>query len=105
MGNMVVSILRPGDKPTPAQIKRIRAAAKRPIVYDEDCPELTDEQLAEFVSVAKRREESRKKQVLSLRVASDTIRIGKSFGRGWTGIMARLLDLAVRDAALLRRAL
>ena len=28
--------------------KRIEEAAKRPIVFDEDCPELTDEQLAEF---------------------------------------------------------
>jgi hypothetical protein len=27
---------------------RLEEAAKHPIVYDEDCPELTDEQLAEF---------------------------------------------------------
>ena len=31
-----------------ASRKRIVEAAKRPIVFDEDCPELTDEQLAEF---------------------------------------------------------
>ena len=105
MGKMIRRILWPGAKPTPAQIKRINEAAKRPIVYDEDCPELTDAQLAEFVSVAKEREKNRKKRILSLRVAVDTIRIGKSFGKGWTGIMARLLDLAVRDKALLQRAL
>jgi hypothetical protein len=29
-------------------VARIREAAKYPIVFDEDCPELTDEQLAEF---------------------------------------------------------
>ena len=36
------------QKPTPEQIARIRAAAKRPIVYDEDCPEMTEEQLRQF---------------------------------------------------------
>jgi hypothetical protein len=28
--------------------RRIEAAAKRPITFDKDCPELTDEQLAQF---------------------------------------------------------
>jgi hypothetical protein len=35
----------------PEQIARINEAAKYPITFDEDCPELTDEQLAEFVPV------------------------------------------------------
>jgi hypothetical protein len=29
-------------------IAELEEAAKRPITFDEDCPELTDEQLAEF---------------------------------------------------------
>jgi hypothetical protein len=29
-------------------IAELNEAAKRPITFDEDCPELTDEQLAEF---------------------------------------------------------
>ena len=37
-----------GTKPTPEQIAKIRAAAKRPIVYDEDSPKLTPEQLKRF---------------------------------------------------------
>jgi len=105
MGDIVRSILWPGARLTRAQLKRIKEASRRPIVYDEDCPELTDEELSEFVSVAQEREAERKKQVLSLRVAGETIRIGKSFGKGWTGVMARLLDLAVKDPALLRKAL
>ena len=44
------------QKPTPEQILRIREAAKRPIVFDEDCPELTDEQLRRFRRVKPRRE-------------------------------------------------
>jgi hypothetical protein len=37
-----------GSGLSPEQIARLDEAAKRPITYDEDCPELTDEQLAEF---------------------------------------------------------
>ncbi len=36
------------QKPTLEQIARIREAAKRPIVYDEDCPPMTEEQLKKF---------------------------------------------------------
>jgi hypothetical protein len=38
-----------GSGLTPEQLAEIREAEKYPIVFDEDCPELTDEQLAEFV--------------------------------------------------------
>ena len=41
----------PGAKPTPEQISMIEAAKKMPIVFDEDCPEMTDEQLAQFKRV------------------------------------------------------
>lgn len=105
MGRIIKSILRPGDRPTLAQLKRIREASRRPIVYDEDCPELTDEELAEFAILAKERDENRRKQMLSLRVSGETIKIGKSFGKGWTSILARLLDLAVKDTKLLKKAL
>ena len=37
-----------GQKPTPEQIARIREAAKYPIVFDEDCPPMTEEQLKQF---------------------------------------------------------
>ena len=46
--------LEPGTKMTTRQKKEIRQAAKKPIVYDEDCPELTVEQLDEFASLARK---------------------------------------------------
>ena len=36
---------------TPEQIKRLDALKDRPIVFDEDCPEMTDEQLRQFKRV------------------------------------------------------
>ena len=35
-------------KPTEEQKARIREAAKRPFVYDEDCPKQTPEELKQF---------------------------------------------------------
>lgn len=40
-----------GAKPTPEQIAMIEAAKKLPVVYDEDCPEMTEEQLRQFKRV------------------------------------------------------
>lgn len=48
---MVTYFLPKGAKPTPEQKAEIAALKNRPIVYDEDCPELTDEELKEFKPV------------------------------------------------------
>ena len=46
---MLVTYKRKRGTPlTPEQIEEIKEAAKYPIVYDEDCPELTPEQLSQF---------------------------------------------------------
>ncbi|MBE8951083.1 MAG: hypothetical protein SR3Q1_10910 [Quinella sp. 3Q1] len=56
-------VIYEGQKPTPEQIKEIRAlkAQNRPIVFDDEFPELTDEELKEFRPVNPRR----KKKVAS----------------------------------------
>lgn len=45
---IVQQVIYKGQKPTPEQIERLRALKDRPIVFDEDCPELTDEELKQF---------------------------------------------------------
>ena len=45
---MIYMTLNPGDRPTAEDIAEIRYAAQFPPYFDEDSPELTDEQLAEF---------------------------------------------------------
>ncbi len=40
--------LDPDQKPTKEQIEEIRAAAEKPITYDEDSPYLTENQLSRF---------------------------------------------------------
>lgn len=49
---------------TNEQKKMLDELETRPIVFDEDCPELTEEQLAEFHRVSEiRKEERRKKNI------------------------------------------
>jgi len=46
---MLVSYKRKRGTPlTPEQIAEIEEAAKHPIAFDEDCPEMTEEQLRQF---------------------------------------------------------
>ena len=40
-----------GTPLTPEQIAEIEEAAKYPIVFDDDCPEMTPDQLAQFKRV------------------------------------------------------
>ena len=54
---LVQRVIYRGQKPTPEQIEEIKKLKDRPIVFDEDCPELTDEQLKQFKRFYPRRKE------------------------------------------------
>ncbi len=53
----VTYILRKGQPLTEEERDELRALKNRPIVFDEDCPELTEEQLKQFRRVNPRRKE------------------------------------------------
>ena len=57
----VTYILRRGQPLTEEEREELRALKNRPIVYDEECPELTEEQIKQFRRVNPRR----KKQAAS----------------------------------------
>jgi len=94
-----------GQQPTEKQIKEIREAMKRPIVFDDDSPELTPEQYAEMAEIARRRRSGQKKPVVALRINPSTLEKAKATGKGYTGFLSRLLDNAINDPELVRRSL
>ena len=51
----VTYILRKGEPLTEEEKEELRALEKRPIVYDEDCPKLTEEELKQFKRVNPKR--------------------------------------------------
>ena len=87
---IITTKLRPEDKPTKAQLKKIERAANMPLVSDKDSPVYTAKQLAYLYSESKR---ISKKQTVGIRLKQQTIEQYKNFGKGYTGIMASVLDM------------
>ena len=83
----------------------LEALENRPIVYDEDSPELTDEQVSKMMAIAEQQRAERKRQLITIRVSPETLRTAKSLGKGYTGIMGRILDLAMKDPDMIRKCL
>jgi len=82
--------------------KRINDVAKLPIVFDKDSPEYSPEQLAFLYSESKRLS---KKQTVGIRLNQKTIEQYKNLGKGYTGIMAAVLDYAINHPNILKEAL
>lgn len=57
---MKTYVVKKGQKPTEEQIRKIQEAAKHPIIFDEDCEELSPAMLEAFRCVAAQRNRNRK---------------------------------------------
>ena len=79
---------------TKEQLNELEEAIKRPIVYDEDCPQLTEEQLRSFHRV---NDYNRKTTNISIRLSNSTLSKVKSLGKGYTSIMNRILEDVLND--------
>lgn len=97
--------LKATDQPAEKEIEEIKAAAKLPDSYDEDSPELTDEQYAAMAQTAREQRESKAKPVVALRISRSTLDKAKATGKGYTGFLSRLLDNAIDDPDLVARSL
>lgn len=100
---MVTYELKPETKLTEDQEKMLLEAAKHPIEFDEDCPELTDEELAQFYRVSAKRREERRKQTVTLRLSPQALNTAKSLGKGYTSVLSRILESALRDKEVLQQ--
>jgi uncharacterized protein (DUF4415 family) len=100
---------RDGQKPTKEQIRKARqevlAAAKRPPVYDPECPPSSPEALAEFAAKARelRRNMKNIRPAVTIRIAPDCLEKYKSLGKGCTGIIADVLSCAADTPEVLSR--
>jgi len=101
---IIKSTVRVGQKIPKEAIKEVRAAARKPINYTEDAPRSTPEALKEFAQLAAERNQRRKKQSITIRVAPDVLESYKTMGDGYTGIMADVLKYAVNNPDILTNA-
>lgn len=91
---------------TEEQRAMLREMEASPIVYDEDCPELTEEQLAKFKRVAgtdrdKRRQEQ-SIQTVTVNLSPRAMAKARSLGSEYTAVLSRILEAALSDNETLR---
>ena len=85
---------------TEEEIRELNAAEKKEPVFDEDSPAMMHEQLMQFKRV---NHENRTKPTISLRISPATLKKAKEYGKGYTGLLSRLLDAAINDEELVRK--
>jgi len=105
----ITSTVKVGQKIPKEVIKRVNKAVKEarkaPSVYDPDCPPSTPEALAEFAAMARelRKNNRNPSPVVALRVKPDALLKYKSLGRGYTGIMADVLNYVADNPEILNK--
>lgn len=87
----------------PAQTEMLNKLVARPITPDEDCPELTMEQLAQFRRISAANREERCKQTVTVRLSPQALRRAKSLGKGYTSVLSRILESALDNPDAIRR--
>ena len=90
---------------TDEQKKMLDNAAKRPVTFDDDSPELSDEQLKEFRRISDINRKERRKQTDTIRLSPQALKKAKSLGKGYTSILSRILENALNDNDLIRKSL
>ena len=69
-----------GDSLPKSVIREVEEADKYPIVFDEDCPELSDAQLEKMTAIVRERDAKRERKTLSLDVLPSTVRAAEKYG-------------------------
>ena len=88
---------------TAKQKRMLENASKRPVTFDEDNPPLTKKELAQFKRVTDAVREERldnRKQNVTLRLSPKAINKAKSLGKGYTSVLARIIENALDNPKL-----
>ena len=92
----------PTQSLTPSQVEMLHNLESRPISPDEDCPELTMEQLTQFRRISAANREERCKQTVTLRLSPQALRRAKALGKGYTSVLGRILESALENPDIIR---
>lgn len=99
---MTVSVqIYKGQEPTEEQRLEITEAAKRTPHYDEDAPELSLEQMQRYRKAAI---DKKNKTAVTLELSKENMDKAHSFGNEYRTVLSRLLELALNDKDLIKKA-
>ena len=89
---------------TAEQLAMLEDVADSPAVPDEECPELTDEQIARLAEAARiKRQQTQTKQTVAVRLSPQALTKAKSLGKGYTTILSRILEAALADNEIIKQ--
>ncbi len=89
------------QQPLTAEERReIEAAAAGTPAFDDESPEMDTAQLAQFRRTFG---EDRTRPTVSIRLSRQTYNKARSYGKGYTAFLSRLLDEAIKDEELVRK--
>ena len=93
-----------GTELTAEELREIETATGLQPVFDEDSPEMTLEMLKQFKRI------NRTKQTASIRLSPKAQRLSpkaqsfsRSYGKGYTSFLSRLIDAALDDEDLVKK--
>lgn len=92
-----------GTPLTPEQEKLLETLCDAPATPDEECPALTDEQLAQFRKASEEHRKANRKQTITLRLSPQAARTARALGKGYTSVLSRILEAALSDGDTIRR--
>lgn len=103
----VTSRLKAQSAPSEDVLARIKEAAKYPVTFDDDCPELTDQELREFQPAnpalhANPAYFKPKKKQITLKIDADVLEAYRETGKGYQTRMNEALRNSAIAAGLLR---
>lgn len=86
------------DQPlTSRQKQMLQRLSDSPATPGEDFPELTDEELQGFYKLSEMRKEERRKPSVTIRISASALKTAKSLGKGYTSVLARMLEADLAD--------
>ena len=87
---------------TKKEIEMLKRAGTLPVVFDEDSPKLSPEELKEFRQIKDQNKKYRNKQSITLRLSPQTIDAARALGKGYTSVLGRILESALANPEVLK---
>ena len=85
---------------TEEELREIEETENQELVFDADSPEMSVAQLNQFRRMYST---DRSKQTVSLRLSRNTYNKARTYGKGYTSFLSRLLDAAINDEELVKK--
>jgi uncharacterized protein (DUF4415 family) len=104
---IIRSTAKAGRKIPKEVIQEVRRAAKEarkhPEAYDPECPPGSPQALAEFAARARELRKRKAAPVVSIRVKTETLEKYRALGRGYSGVMADVLNYVADNPDILSK--